>query len=93
MGLGDFVPQAVVFLWLHNSPIFGGIDAKPARVIVTHRDVRRAVHHPAGQFAGLFPGQFAGQAGPPADADLGAAAAPVVAHARCRADQRMAIGG
>jgi hypothetical protein len=42
------------------------------------------MHHPARQFAG--------QAGAPADADLRAAAAPVVAHARRRADQRVAIG-
>jgi hypothetical protein len=41
------------------------------------------MHHPARQFAG--------QARPPADADLGAAAAPVVLRARRRADQRIAV--
>jgi hypothetical protein len=80
----DFVAQAVILLGLHDLPFLGRVGPKAARIIVAHRDIRRAMHHPARQFAG--------QPRPPADADLRAAAAPVVAHARRRADQRVAIG-
>ena len=80
----DFVAQAVILLGLHHLPIFGGIASEAARIIFAHRDVSRPAHHPSRQFAR--------QAGPPADPDLRSAATPVVAHARSRADQRIAVG-
>ena len=84
MGKGDFVAQAVVLFRLHHLPLLRGVAAEAARVIVAHRDVGGPMHHPAREFAG--------QPRAPANADLGAAAAPVVPHPRCGADQRVAVG-
>ncbi len=80
----DFMAQAIVFPGLHHLPVLGGIAAKAARIVLAHRDIGCAMHHPAGQFTG--------QAGPPANADLGAAAAPVVSDTWRRSDQRIAVG-
>ena len=79
------MPKAVIFFCLNDLPAFLRVISKPARIVVAHRDIGGPMHHPAGQFAG--------QPRPPADADLRPAAAPVIAHARRGADQRVAIWG
>ena len=75
--------QAVILLRLDHLPVLGGIVAETARIELAHRYVGGAMNHPAGQLAG--------QARAPADADLGAAAAPVIGDARRRTDQRVAV--
>ena len=81
----DFVAQAVILLCLHDLPVFLGIAAKAARIILAHRNIRSAMHHPARQFLR--------QAGTPANANLCPATAPEIAHAGCRANQRVTIRG
>ncbi len=80
----DLVPQAVILARLHHLPFLGGIGTKAARVVLAHRDIGAAVHHP--------PRQLPRQAWPPADPDLRPATAPVIAHTRRGTDQRVAIG-
>ena len=82
---GDLVAQAVVLLRLDDAEVAAGVGAEAARVELPHVEVGRAVHDPARELPR--------QRRPPADADLDAAAAPVVLQARRRADQRVAVGG
>ena len=83
MRKGDFMAQFVVLMCLDDLPILVSVISKPTRIVFAHIDVSRTMHHPARQFAR--------QSRPPADADLRAATAPVIAHTRRRADQRVAI--
>ena len=78
VGEGDLVAEQVVFSRLDVLPLFVGVVAESARVKGAHRHIGRAMHHPAGQFTG--------QARTPANANLRAAAAPIIAHARCGAN-------
>ena len=75
--------QAIVFFGLHDLPLFGCIAAKPARIIVAHGNICSPMHHPARQFAC--------QTRAPADTNLCAAAAPIVAHAGRGPNQRVAV--
>ena len=83
VGEGDLVAEQVVFSRLDVLPLFVGVVAESARVKGAHRHIGRAMHHPAGQFTG--------QARTPANTNLRAAAAPVIAHTRCGANQRVAV--
>ena len=80
----DLVAKAIILLGLDHLPLLGGIGSEAARIELAHRNIGSAMHHPARQFAG--------QAGPPANADLGTAAAPVIFRVRHRTDQRIAVG-
>ncbi len=48
----DFVTEAVVFLGFDHLPVFRGIAAEPARIIIAHRNVGSAMHHPASKLSG-----------------------------------------
>jgi len=49
---GDFVAEAIVFLGFYHLPVFGGVAAETAWIVVAHGYICRPVHHPAGEFAG-----------------------------------------
>ena len=80
---GNLMAQQVILPRLDVLPLFIGVRTKTPGIKGPHGNIRRAVHHPAGQLTG--------QARPPANADLGAAATPVVARFGDRADQGVAI--
>ena len=80
---GDFVAQAIIFPGLDHLPWFFRVVSEAARIVLAHRDVGSTMHHP--------PGQLARQPRAPADADLGAAAAPVISDAGCRTDHGVAV--
>ncbi len=80
----NFVAQAIVFLGLHHLPVLGRIGTEAPGIEFTHGYVRRAMHHPACQFAR--------QPRAPTDADLCAAATPIVPGTGRRPDHRVAVG-
>ena len=76
--------QTVIFFCFCHLPVLIGVAAEPARVKFAHGNISRTMDNP--------PRQLTAQPRTPANADLGAAATPVVSDPRCRPDQWITIG-